>query len=69
MASAELPEYRCVELSAIVTNQNSRYAKPAEDVPYHEGLHLLLGNGGQGLGLGPLGEVVHDDDGEPDLAF
>ena len=69
IASTKLLEYQCVKLSTIVTNQNSGYAELAEDVSYHEGLHLLLGYDGQGLGLGPLGEVVHGDNDELDLTL
>ena len=43
IAGAELPEYRCIKLPAIVTNQNSGYVESAEDVSLHETLHLLLG--------------------------
>ena len=69
ISSTELPEYRRVKLSTIVTDQNPGYAEPVEDVSYHEGLHLLLGYGGHGLGLSPLGEVVHSDNDELDLTF
>ena len=48
ITNAELPEDQCVKLSTIVTDQNSGYTKPVEDVSYHEGLHFLLGYGGQG---------------------
>ena len=67
--SAKLPEYQCVELSTIVTDQNPEYAKPTEDVSYHEGLHLLLSCGVQGLSLSLLGKVVHGDNEKLDLTF
>ena len=54
-ANTKLPKYRCVELSTIVTDQNPGCDEPAEDVSYHAGLYLLLGFGGQGFGLSPLG--------------
>ena len=41
IASAELPEYRCVKLSTIVIDHNLGYYESAEDVSYHEGLHLI----------------------------
>ena len=69
IASVELPEYRCVELSTIITDQNSGYAEPAEDVSFREGLYLLLGYGGQGFGLGTLGEVIYGDNNELDLTL
>ena len=69
IASAELPEYWCVELSTIVTDKNPGYAEPTEDVSYHEGLYLLLGYGGQRFSLGPLGEVVYGKNDELDLTL
>ena len=45
IAGVELPEYLCIELPAVVADQNSGYAKSAEDVFLHKTLHLLLGYG------------------------
>ena len=64
-AGAKLPEHKCVELATVV--EYPWDAEPAENVLYHEIFYLLFSNGSQLFSFCPLGEVVHGDDGEPDL--
>ena len=62
IASIEVHEHWCVELSAIIADQDPGNAKPADNVFEHEFLHLSLGYGSQRFRFGPLSEVVHGYD-------
>ncbi|CAL9025158.1 unnamed protein product [Prunus brigantina] len=53
---AELAKSCVVKLAAVVRDQDSGYSEPADDVFPHEALDAGFGNGGEWLGLSPLGE-------------
>ena len=63
----EVPKHWCVELLAIIADEDLGNAKPADNVFEHEFLHLSLGYDSQGFCFGPLSEVVYGYDCKPDL--
>ena len=48
-----------VELPVVIKGDGTRYAEASDAVPPNEPSYLSDGYGGYGLGLYPLGEVVH----------
>ena len=55
----EVPDRLIIELKNIVRDQGLRYSEPVDDMLADKLRQALLGDGGQGNGLGPLGEVIH----------
>ena len=69
ITGSKLSEHWHIELSTVVADQRSGNAESADNVFYHEILHLFLSYGFQGLCLIPFSEVVHCNDGEFDLTL
>ena len=59
----EVPDRLIIELESIVRNQGLRYPEPVDDMLADKLRQVLLSDGGQGNGLGLLGEVIHCYDG------
>ena len=55
---AEVSEEVGIELSPVIRDQSSCDFKSCNDVLPHKVLRVLFGDGGQRLGLDPLGEII-----------
>ena len=62
--SDKILEFSVSKLCLVVSGKCLRYAEPGEYISFIEMKNVVRRDFGEGFGLYPFGEVVHDDDQE-----